>query len=100
MEVPLVDLMPKRFRSKHQAGFSEYRRTGRSRLLGKRVRVVALTKNGDEVAIELCIRMFRRRDGTDLILGAFALADSDEDYIDLSVSLMEDDLEHRAYTFV
>lgn len=96
----LQRLMPERFRDKHQTGFSRYRRTGRSHLLGKRVRVVALTKNGDEVAIELCIRMFRRSDGTDLIIGAFALADSSEDYIDLSVSAMEDHLEQRAYTLV
>lgn len=97
---PLQSLMPKRMRDKHQQGFSRYRRTGRSHLLGKRIRVIALTKDETEIGIELCIRMYRRHDGTDLIIGAFTLADSGEDYIDMCISRIEDDLEDRAYIAV
>ncbi len=93
-------LIPERIIPQYKDGFSRYRRTGHSRLLGKRIRVSALTKTGDEVALELCVRMFRRPDGTDLIIGALALADSSEDYIDLSVSTMESNLEERAYKLV
>lgn len=94
---PLTHLIPERFVKRHQKGFDNYLKTGESRLLGKRIRAYALTRDREEVAIELCIRMFRRPDGSDLIIGAMRLADSQEDYVDFSISQMEQELVERHY---
>lgn len=94
---PLTTIMPERLVARHQEGFRRYLETGRSRLLGHRIRVIALTRTGDEQAIELCIRMFRREDGTDLIIAAMGIADSAENHIEFSVTRLEDELSRRHY---
>lgn len=96
----LTILVPERFRPQHEAGFGRYRRTGQSRLLGKQIRVDALKKNGDEVGIELSIRMFRRPDGTDFIVGMLAPGGTHKDVVDLSAAKLTSKLEKRAYKLV
>lgn len=97
---PLTRIIPDRFIERHQKGFKNYLETGQSRLLGKRIRVYALTGTQEEVPIELCIRMFRRPDNSDLIIGAMKLADSEEDYVDFSIRTVEDELVERQYKTV
>ncbi len=97
---PLTIIVPERFRPQHNAGFGRYRRTGQSRLLGKQIRVDALKNDGEEVGIELCIRMFRRPDGTDFIVGMLAPKGTHKDVVDLSVSTLTSKLEKRAYKLV
>jgi PAS domain S-box-containing protein len=94
---PITDLMPERFVPKHEKGFHHYLKTGHSRLLGKRIQVRALAPPGQEVTVELCIRMFRRPDGSDLIVGAMQPAGSDEDILDFCVLRLEEDLATHDY---
>lgn len=67
---PLTVLMPRRMHEAHRAGFRRYLATHRSRLLGRPVRVPALRGDGTQIEIELMLRMFRRPDGTDLIVAS------------------------------
>jgi len=97
---PLTDLMPARMVEQHRKGFQRYLRTGQSKLLGRRVRVPARTKTGEEKPIDLRIRMFRRPDGTDLIVAAMGMADPKESVIDLAVARLEKTLVERAYQLI
>jgi PAS domain S-box-containing protein len=96
---PLTLLMPARMHEAHREGIRRYTATHQSRLMGKAVRVPALRKDGTEVDIELMLRMFRRPDGTGLILGLLRElapgAPSTDDVIEL-----ESQLEKRAYQLV
>lgn len=65
---PLTVLMPARMHTAHRAGIRRYLETRRSHLLGKAVRVPAVRSDGEEFEIELTLRMFRRPDGSDLIV--------------------------------
>ena len=44
---PLSTLMPPRLRATHEAGFRNYILTGRSRIIGKPVRLPALRRDGN-----------------------------------------------------
>lgn len=96
---PLTVLMPARMRDAHRQGFERWRRTGTSRLLGRPVRVPALRGDGTEVDIELTLRMFRRPDGSDLVVAVLreaALAGPPpKDVVEL-----ETRLQRRAYQLV
>ncbi|SDX82952.1 PAS domain S-box-containing protein [Modestobacter sp. DSM 44400] len=52
---PLTDLMPERFRSAHDSGFSRFLATGRGELFGVTTRVAALTAAGAEIAVDLTL---------------------------------------------
>lgn len=54
--LPLVELVPQRFRSAHQAGFGNFVRTGHGRLVGGGpVQVAALRADGSELPVELTL---------------------------------------------
>jgi PAS domain S-box-containing protein len=53
---PLVSLIvPERYRARHSAGLAEYRRTGAGPVLGKRLELDALRRDGREIPVELSI---------------------------------------------
>ena len=53
---PLVSLIvPERYRARHSAGLAEYRRTGAGPVLGKRLELEALRRDGREIPVELSI---------------------------------------------
>src|ERR1051326_1399976 len=93
---PLTILMPSRMRALHEAGMHRYLETHESRLLGRPVRVPARLKSGEEIDIDLTLRLFRRPDGSDLIVGILAPAQEGAPppagLIDL-----EKELQERAY---
>jgi PAS domain S-box-containing protein len=51
----LVDIIPSRFRQAHLAGFTLHLFAGRQPLLGHRVTVPALRRDGSEVAVQLLV---------------------------------------------
>lgn len=71
---PLTILMPPRMRARHEAGIHRYVRTHESRLLGKPVRVPAMRRDGSEIDVDLTLRVFRRPDGTELVVGTMVPA--------------------------
>lgn len=93
----LTDLMPARMHARHQEGFRRYLASGESRLLGRRVRVPALRADGTEIEIGLRVRMFKRPDGTDLIIGTLL---TQPDGQDTSFEAFETALQRRAYQLV
>ncbi|HVL88255.1 MAG TPA: PAS domain-containing protein [Candidatus Thermoplasmatota archaeon] len=72
---PLTDLMPERMRLRHLQGFARFRKTRQSRLLGRPVRVPALRSDGTEILVDVRIRLFRRPDGSHLVLAGVQEAD-------------------------
>jgi PAS domain S-box-containing protein len=48
-------IIPERYRAKHLAGLERYKRTGEGRVLGKRLELEAVTRDGREFPIELTI---------------------------------------------
>ena len=96
---PLTILMPERMRQRHRDGFAQYRETGQSHLLGKTVRVPARRPGGDEVEVDLTVRMFRRPDGTDLVVASMALAASKAER-PANLVRLESELARRAYTLI
>ena len=48
-------IIPERFRDQHHRGLAHYLRTGKGPLLGKRVEVNALRRDGSEILVELAI---------------------------------------------
>jgi len=48
-------IVPERYRARHIAGLAEYLRTGVGPVLGKRIELEALTRDGREIAVELSI---------------------------------------------
>jgi PAS domain S-box-containing protein len=53
---PLAELIvPHRLRDQHQHGFARYMATGESRVLGKRIEMAALRRDGTEIPVELSI---------------------------------------------
>jgi PAS domain S-box-containing protein len=53
---PLVELIiPERYRSAHRAGLERYRRTGTGAVIGKRLELEAVARDGREFPIELSI---------------------------------------------
>lgn len=59
----LVMLIPERYRQAHLAGFTLHFLTGRAPLVGRPVVVPALRRDGEEVDVEMTIRIDRARDG-------------------------------------
>jgi two-component system sensor kinase FixL len=52
---PLTDIMPERLRDAHRRGLAQYRRSGRGRILGRTIELVALHADGREFPIELSL---------------------------------------------
>ena len=48
-------IIPERFRNEHRVGLRRYLESGRGELLGRRIEVSGLRKNGEEFAVELSI---------------------------------------------
>ena len=92
-------LMPARMRQRHQEGFHRYQTTHQSRLMGKTVRVPALRKDGREIEIDLTLRMFRRPDGTELIVANLEPA-ADSERVSQGVIELETRLQRRAYMLI
>jgi len=50
-------IIPESLRARHRAGLERYLRTGGGPILGKRIEMPALTKDGEEIAVELSVVM-------------------------------------------
>ncbi len=48
-------IIPPRFRAAHQAGFENYRLTGQARIMGQRLELIALHRDGREFPVEITI---------------------------------------------
>ena len=60
----LVDMIvPQHHRSAHLAGFQHFLFTGEGRILGRRLEIEALRRDGEEIKVELSITELKRRDG-------------------------------------
>ena len=97
--LPLTVLMPERMRDRHRAGIGRYLQTHESRLFGQPVRVPALRHDGREFEIELRLRLFRRPDGSDLIIAA-ARNVAEAQRPSPGVIELETRLQRRAYQLV
>jgi PAS domain S-box-containing protein len=51
-------IIPERYREAHKDGLRRYLETGRGEILGKRIEVSGLRKNGDEFPVELSVSSF------------------------------------------
>jgi PAS domain S-box-containing protein len=61
---PLGDLIvPERHRARHKAGLAHFLKTGQSAILGKRIEIDALRRDGTEIKVELKVTALRRRSG-------------------------------------
>jgi PAS domain S-box-containing protein len=56
-------IIPEFRRDAHEAGLKRYLRTGHRKILGRRLEVEALRRDGKEIKVELAITGLRRRDG-------------------------------------
>jgi PAS domain S-box-containing protein len=56
-------IVPDYHRAAHRAGLEHFRFTGEGRILGRRMEIEALRRNGQEVKVELSITQLKRRDG-------------------------------------
>jgi PAS domain S-box-containing protein len=56
-------IIPAQQRDAHEAGLKRYLRTGHRKILGRRLEVEALRRDGKEITVELAITGLRRRDG-------------------------------------
>jgi PAS domain S-box-containing protein len=60
----LVELVvPERHRAAHRAGLEHFLFTGEGRILGQRLEIEALRRDGEEIKVELSITELKRRDG-------------------------------------
>jgi PAS domain S-box-containing protein len=60
----LIDLIvPELHRDAHRAGLERFLSTGENRILGRRLEIDALRRDGYEIRVELSITELRRRDG-------------------------------------
>ena len=81
-------IVPERYRSAHEAGMARMRDTGKANILGQRIEIEAIRKNGEEFMSELAISRSRSssgeifiayiRDITDSKAAAKALLDAKE----------------------
>src|SRR6266545_2593383 len=60
---PLTVIVPERLRAAHTEGIARVRRTGRSKLAGSVVELVALRRDGSEFPVELSIGTWQAGDG-------------------------------------
>ena len=56
-------IVPLAYRARHQDGLARYLRTGESTILGKRIELDALRKDGREIKVELAVTGLRRKSG-------------------------------------
>jgi PAS domain S-box-containing protein len=63
-------LVPQRHRARHEAGLARFLKTGESAILGKRIEMDALRRDGSEIKIGLKVTALRRRSG--YVFNAFA----------------------------
>jgi PAS domain S-box-containing protein len=56
-------IIPDEQREAHHAGLERYLRTGHRKILGRRLEVEALRRDGKEITVELSVTGLRRRDG-------------------------------------
>ena len=70
----LVDIIPARFRQAHLAGFTLHLFAGRSPLLGRRVVVPALRRDGSEVVVELLVDVVVLPEGRRVFLAELGAA--------------------------
>jgi len=52
-------IIPRRMRARHRKGLAHYLRTGEGPLLGKRVEIAGLRRDGSEILVELAISPFK-----------------------------------------
>jgi PAS domain S-box-containing protein len=57
-------IVPKAHRARHQSGLAAYLRSGESKILGQRVELGALRRDGTEIKVELSVTALRRQSGT------------------------------------
>jgi PAS domain S-box-containing protein len=57
-------IVPQRHRGRHRDGLASFVRGGESAILGRRIEIEALRRDGSEVEVELSITALRRRGGT------------------------------------
>jgi PAS domain S-box-containing protein len=68
---PLGDLIiPELLRDAHKAGLQRFLRTGHRKILGRRLELDAIRRDGKEIKVELSITGLRRRDG--VVFNGFA----------------------------
>ncbi len=60
---PLTVLMPERYRQAHEQGLARLIRTGESRLVGKTLELMGLTKQGQEFPLELSLASWQTQEG-------------------------------------
>ena len=72
----LVDIIPARFRQAHLAGFTLHLFAGRSVLLGQRVTVPALRRDGSEIVVELLVDVVALPEGRRVFLAELARSGS------------------------
>lgn len=56
-------IVPEQHRAAHSAGLERFLLTGERRLLGRRLEIEALRRDGNEIKVELSITELKRRDG-------------------------------------
>jgi PAS domain S-box-containing protein len=56
-------IIPARLRDEHEAGLSLYLETGEERVIGKRVELTAVRRNGEEFPVEVAITVIKIEDG-------------------------------------
>ncbi len=66
----LTVIIPARLHAVHQAGFNHYVATQRSKLIGQRIRVPALRRDGTEIDVELALTALRGGDGPEVIVAS------------------------------
>ncbi len=60
----LGELMPPEYRARHEAGLRRYVETGQARVLGRRVELEGLHRDGTRFPLEICITETRLRDAS------------------------------------
>ncbi|NBR87021.1 MAG: PAS domain S-box protein [Verrucomicrobia bacterium] len=56
--MPLVTIVPERFREAHRAGMERFRRTGESHVLGKTIELPGLHRDGSEFPMDITLSMW------------------------------------------
>jgi PAS domain S-box-containing protein len=56
-------MIPERFRQAHQAGLARYLATGEEQVIGKRIELTGLRRNGEEFPVEVAITVMKTEDG-------------------------------------
>lgn len=56
-------IVPERHRARHKAGIARFLQSGESAILGKRIEIDALRRNGTEIKVELKVTALRRHGG-------------------------------------